>query len=271
MIDNDAADFYLGRGTDARWLGSLATDGDPASILPGYGLDVVRDASDYFATLARLLHDREVDEPFGAHPVSWGWPWPYETSAVTGWTYAWDGGLWMSRLGSAWTRISRDPTEFGAAEPMFPTMLPATTPATSYLDAARPGRVHGWAYTPTADWPLPEVAAAILTLLTLRAHHPTVAHDRVRLRYAMTLDPDTRVLQVDCHGYTDADLRDTNGNTLVRPHEAEEDVHRAIAEFGWHHPDDPTDRRLHPIVRCLDEATQQARAQTIGTVTIAQT
>lgn len=95
------ADFYVGRGADAEWLGSIAFDGYPhhtyetgvpASVLtatdePGYRTAV---SGVLAATDSATLPEQ-------------GWPWPWEDSGTTDWGYAFDcGSVWACRFGHGW-------------------------------------------------------------------------------------------------------------------------------------------------------------------------
>lgn len=81
------ADFYLGCGTDAMWLGSVAFDGyewaeDRHSPLrKAITPQVFRDA------VEAILSSRE-----DATRPEQGWPWPWNTSATTDYAYYFHGG-----------------------------------------------------------------------------------------------------------------------------------------------------------------------------------
>jgi hypothetical protein len=93
------ADFYLGRGENAEWLGSIAWDGHPDSI----DTEVLSatDEGGYRAELAKFFEPRDdVTLP------ERGWPWPWDTSATTDYAYALDEGrMWASRFGGTWFAI----------------------------------------------------------------------------------------------------------------------------------------------------------------------
>lgn len=86
------ADFYLGKGKDAEWLGSIAWDGyrdgiDP-QILGCTSPEAYRHAVESF------LKERE--------DATWpkdGWPWPWDDSSISDCSYwhfdgrTWDAGL----------------------------------------------------------------------------------------------------------------------------------------------------------------------------------
>ena len=99
------ADFYVGRGEQAEWLGSIAWDGDPAGID-----EPVRRAcleKHYREAVSIFLMRDDATLPAA------GWPWPWDDSRTTDYAYAFDGGrVWWSCFGRAW----RDALEDDAGE-----------------------------------------------------------------------------------------------------------------------------------------------------------
>lgn len=90
------ADFYLGRGTGAFWMGSIAWDGHPESI-PAAVLEAT-DARSYRAAVLAELEGRD-----DATMPERGWPWPWPDSRTTDYAYAFDDGkVWASGAGQAW-------------------------------------------------------------------------------------------------------------------------------------------------------------------------
>lgn len=79
------ADFYLGRGVDARWLGSTAYDGHPENHM---WLLKAKTAKAFH--LAVLKHIR--GDGHGTLPEN-GWPWPWNDSHLTDHAYAFDDGV----------------------------------------------------------------------------------------------------------------------------------------------------------------------------------
>ncbi len=80
------ADFWLGHGPEAEWLGSVAWDGcefdDPASpVMTATTEDDFRGA---------VKAHVETREDFTAPRV--GWPWPWKTSGTTDYAYVFDRG-----------------------------------------------------------------------------------------------------------------------------------------------------------------------------------
>lgn len=96
------ADFYLGTGTGAEWLGSIGMDGYPSSVLAELSLDAgqsIASADDWRESVAAVL---------GAHGEAthpdWGWPWPWDDSRTTDYAYTWtpDSPVLVSCFGSRW-------------------------------------------------------------------------------------------------------------------------------------------------------------------------
>lgn len=77
------ADFYVGWGKQAEWLGSVAYDGYQSGVSRAL-LDAKTKAS-FLAAFAEFAASRE---DFTA-PVQ-GWPWPWEDSCTTDYAYSFD-------------------------------------------------------------------------------------------------------------------------------------------------------------------------------------
>lgn len=78
------ADFYVGRGDKAEWLGSVAWDGYP----DGFDRDGLLNATteqQFREAVAAELANRED----GTTPEM-GWPWPWDDSTTTDYAYAFD-------------------------------------------------------------------------------------------------------------------------------------------------------------------------------------
>lgn len=89
------ADFYVGTGEKAEWLGSIPMDGHP----DGNPLDIVPCVNEdgYRRLVAEVIHDHN-----GSTPKD-GWPWPWEDSHTTDYAYAFeDGAVLVSCFGRAW-------------------------------------------------------------------------------------------------------------------------------------------------------------------------
>ena len=90
------ADFYVGRGKDAEWLGSIAWDGYPDGIWES--VKTATDDVSYRISVKAFLKDRD-DATF----IEDGWPWPWVDSNTTDYAYAFDKGrVWASPFGHPW-------------------------------------------------------------------------------------------------------------------------------------------------------------------------
>lgn len=93
------ADFYVGRGEHAEWLGSVAYDGYPEGLFPTPVEPSWTEAA-WRAHVATLL-----DRSDGTRPAD-GWPWPWEDSRTTDFAYAFDdGAVWVSSFGRQWVAL----------------------------------------------------------------------------------------------------------------------------------------------------------------------
>lgn len=88
------ADFYVGRGKDGEWLGSIAFDGHPDTRLPEL---VASTEAEYRACVESIL----ASESHATRPEM-GWPWPWDDSRTTDYSYAWDGEVWCCCFGFRW-------------------------------------------------------------------------------------------------------------------------------------------------------------------------
>lgn len=113
------ADFYIGRGADAEWLGSVAWDGYP----DGFEDSILRatDADHFRQLVAAELKSRDD----GTTPEM-GWPWPWDTSRTTDYAYAFDGDqVFGSSFGGDWFNPLGEQDEEGE----YPTTgVPAVFP-----------------------------------------------------------------------------------------------------------------------------------------------
>ena len=81
------ADFWVGHGPQAEWLGSVAWDGYQWHEQPECSLMVAANALDFRAAVTSILAGRK-----DATVPSAGWPWPWNTSATTDYAYVFDDG-----------------------------------------------------------------------------------------------------------------------------------------------------------------------------------
>lgn len=111
------ADFYVGRGVDAEWLGSIAWDGYKDGI-PAELLSLTDEAA-YREAVAAFITGRKD----GTTPEM-GWPWPWDTSHTTDCCYTFDGGVVICGSWGCWyTDASRaDDEEYEGQPAEFPNM-----------------------------------------------------------------------------------------------------------------------------------------------------
>jgi len=114
------ADFYVGRGPEAKWRGSVAWDGYPDGIP-----DAIKEATSreqFDAALHDFVRTRE-DWSSPDH----GWPWPWDDSNTTDYAYAFDEGkVWRTCFGHGWLEATADEPEDdgdgGEGKVVFPDM-----------------------------------------------------------------------------------------------------------------------------------------------------
>jgi hypothetical protein len=111
------ADFYVGRGTDAKWIGSIAWDGNPEGIADS----VLKATSEgeFVTNVGKFFAPRD-----DATQPEEGWPWPWDDSNTTDYAYAFDAGqVWASSFGRAWFDPKAEKPEFEAERgKVFPNM-----------------------------------------------------------------------------------------------------------------------------------------------------
>lgn len=96
------ADFYIGRDEKASWLGSIAWDGDPESM--PVGIRKAETVESFQEAVSVFITSRED----GTGPQM-GWPWPWDDSRLTDYTYCFDGGVvWCSYFGTRWFKAASE-------------------------------------------------------------------------------------------------------------------------------------------------------------------
>lgn len=90
------ADFYVGVGKQAEWLGSIGCDGYPDGVD-----EAVRRAKTEAGYRAAVAAFAKTREDWTAPDL--GWPWPWDDSGTTDYAYAFDGfAVWASSFGGKW-------------------------------------------------------------------------------------------------------------------------------------------------------------------------
>lgn len=103
------ADFYVGRGESAEWIGSITWDGHPDSI--DARVFSAATEEDYRAAVTAFFTARD-DVTYPSEP----WPWPWENSQKTDYSYAFeDGKVYGSPFGHGWFEV--DPSAEACGEP----------------------------------------------------------------------------------------------------------------------------------------------------------
>ena len=80
------ADFWIGIGSTAEWIGSISFDGNPDGV-PSPLFDAKTEAQ-FRRLAARVLDGCEKERAPFTRPTE-GWPWPWEDSRTTDYAYAW--------------------------------------------------------------------------------------------------------------------------------------------------------------------------------------
>jgi hypothetical protein len=92
------ADFYVGRGENAKWIGSIAWDG----YVEGIPSDILLSFSkkEFQQRVTDFLEKRDDKTT-----PDMGWPWPWENSNTTDFSYAFDlkeKKVYVSHFGKGW-------------------------------------------------------------------------------------------------------------------------------------------------------------------------
>ncbi|MET4695164.1 hypothetical protein [Endozoicomonas lisbonensis] len=82
------ADFYIGKGKDAKWIGSIAWDG----YRDGIDDSILKaETETQFVDAVKAFFKTRKDVTLPEH----GWPWPWEDSSTTDCSYwFFDGQVW---------------------------------------------------------------------------------------------------------------------------------------------------------------------------------
>lgn len=101
------ADFYIGRGEHAVWIGSVAWDGYPDGFPDR--LWNVKTEDEWVDQLRDVVSYRnDFTDP------SQGWPWPWDDSATTDYAYAFDDGkVYASSFGHDWFVVNPEVEYYG--------------------------------------------------------------------------------------------------------------------------------------------------------------
>ena len=113
------ADFYVGRGPTAKWVGSVKYDGYTWVEKPKCALMNAKTEKQFLAAVTKLPKTEE----YYFIEVKNGWPWPWSDSGTTDYAYFFqDGKVYVS----SWDAQCYPPVEYvdGSAQSWFPDMAP---------------------------------------------------------------------------------------------------------------------------------------------------
>ncbi len=87
------ADFYIGIDGDAEWLGSIVYDGNPETMGKIFRAKTKKKFRKRVAArIAGVDHGTTPDQ---------GWPWPWATSMLSDYAYAWHSGVYVYNGGAS--------------------------------------------------------------------------------------------------------------------------------------------------------------------------
>ena len=100
------ADFYVGSGETAKWLGSIGFDGYPTGIDKSiFEIDPERTYQQNEETYRKSVNSFLESVDHGTLPTQ-GWPWPWPDSHLTDYAYTFvNGKVMCSRFGGEWFAI----------------------------------------------------------------------------------------------------------------------------------------------------------------------
>jgi len=104
------ADFYVGRGKKAEWIGSIAWDGYPS------GISLKNDRPTILSAKTEKTFRKQVSAFFAERkdvslPAD-GWPWPWDDSCTSDYAYAFDGGkVYACPFGHGWFVATKEQPE----------------------------------------------------------------------------------------------------------------------------------------------------------------
>jgi hypothetical protein len=122
------ADFYMGRGPDAEWLGSIAWDGNPGG-LTGDDVATVEPGENELLTTRSAVRYRELVQEFllnrdDATFPEQGWPWPWVDSGTTDYAYSFAlRKVWGCSFGGPWwPAVEESDDDQAGQKAVFPDM-----------------------------------------------------------------------------------------------------------------------------------------------------
>ncbi|MCP3800712.1 hypothetical protein NLX83_15700 [Allokutzneria sp. A3M-2-11 16] len=245
MNDYEFADFYIGRGHDARWIGSLEGVASPRALAETeYGSDVLgcQTASDFDAWARQVMDDSGCPSTPSDQRPNRGWPWPYSSSRPTQWTYAFDhGAVWvLAHTSDAWRRIPSDylcavydPTCHAEPFTSLPRMLDNDTNGPIPVD-----REYGPEFARTCRWTLRQTASAVLTDLITLSHTDFQPSAIWKMRFEVDGDDERRHLGITLRDATLYAVDEEEYGELATA------IHRITDCYNYSSLSAPDDRRF---------------------------
>ena len=103
------ADFYIGTGETAEWIGSVAWDGYEWDEDKDCPLMTAKTEEEYRAAVAEIAKERDD----WTAPEQ-GWPWPWKDSGTTDYAYYFENGAVSAKDRDDWPNMeSRQNVTFG--------------------------------------------------------------------------------------------------------------------------------------------------------------
>ncbi len=222
------ADYYVGRGENATWLGSMAWDGYPSAI----DMAILEATSeDVYRELVREYINNRDDGTLPEH----GWPWPWNDSRTTDFAYTLDEGqVWASRFGGPWQKATEwDDKDSEEKSAEFPDM--------SQLKNMQYGRKSGLI---TIRGPLGCIIALVALCVSSCANHETITtehHGKTTLVHHKrkvsngTVD---RIEAIDSKGaFSEAEIHVYDVGRLPLGDQGVEEAHRVYVTVKSKTPD----------------------------------
>lgn len=138
MSNTEAADFYLGRGPNAQYLGSVSTAGAPEDIEVWARFQNLDDENYVQSDYVEEVRDLIGTPRDGCANGTAEWPWEYASSSDTAWAYVFDAGtVYVYRYGVEMAAVrcnytrpgpngTREPRRPQSSTSPFPTQVAAT-------------------------------------------------------------------------------------------------------------------------------------------------
>ncbi|WP_020499942.1 hypothetical protein [Sciscionella marina] len=212
MITSTTNDFYLGRGAEAEWLGSIHLQDCACDAL--HDIASASTAGEFTTMVTAFLNEAESHHLGTVTYPGDLWPWPWPTSHGTDHVLAFDtDAVWTSMRGQPW--FVRPGAFVAPVVDQSAVVFPHGRDSCGFtgIEAAdTTSRRYGPLLGDTHNHDLHQLALRILTDLTVPAGPAPLrelAELRARLsphlRYAITAHEPAVEIQIEVFGYRDGD------------------------------------------------------------------